>query len=69
MAKRDPNRTQILRFRILPAEGSLFASAAKAVGLELADWVRSELLRAANRDLHHSPETPETRRPRSETRP
>lgn len=51
MANKDPLRTEILRFRILPAEKASFIKAAKIAGLDTADWVRTELRKAAVRDI------------------
>lgn len=58
MANKALRRIEILRIRILPEERASFAKAARLAGLEPADWIRSELRRAAIRDLRSNGETP-----------
>lgn len=59
MASKDERRSGIMRLRVHQTEKNAFEEAAKTVSLKLADWVRSELVRAANRDLRDTQTNPQ----------
>lgn len=61
MAKKDPRRTEILRIRVRPDEMASYKRASDIVSLDFADWVRTELMRAVNREVRTFSENAESR--------